>query len=95
MKKSAEDCEFWMGMVEPSEDCEEPLVSSRHFITKLEMLSELCIYNPDRIIDTDEKKGDEDGQDADEFLNLSELRQEWDNEDPRVTDDDEKNDHKN
>jgi hypothetical protein len=100
MKKSAEDCEFWMGMVEPTEDCKEPLVASRHFITKLEMLSELCIYNPDRIVDTEEKKGgdgdgDGDGQDADEFLNISELRQEWDNEDPRVTDDDEKNDHKN
>lgn len=94
MKKSAEDCEFWMGCVEASEDCEEPLVASRQFITKLEMLSELCIYNPDRIIDTDEKKGGDD-EEENEFLNLSELRQEWDNEDPIVTDDDEKNDHKN
>lgn len=59
------------------------------------MLSELCIYNPDRVVDTDDKKGGGDDDEADEFLNLSELRQEWDNEDPRVTDDDEKNDHKN
>ena len=30
-----------------------------------------------------------------EFLNVSELLQEWDNEDSKVTDDDEKNDEKN
>jgi len=36
------------------------------------MLTELCIYNPDRVIDTDEKKDGEDQDD--EFLNLSELR---------------------
>jgi hypothetical protein len=29
MKKSAEDCEFWMGQVEPSDDCDDPLTASR------------------------------------------------------------------
>ena len=68
------------------------------------MLTDLCIYNPDRVIDIEEKKeknideigeeGDENGEEN-EFLNLSELQQDWDNEDPKVNDDDEINDVKN
>ena len=43
------------------------------------MLTDLCIYNPKRVIDTDDKKkkkGDEDEEEEDEFefLNLSELK---------------------
>ena len=85
-----------MGLIDGDEGA-EPLVTSRQFIKRLEMLTELCIYNPDRIVDNDQAKKGNDGNDeeANEFLNLSELRQEWDNEDPRVTEDDEKIDHKN
>lgn len=60
LKVSAEDGEFWMGKVEgDDEECKEPLVASRQFIKRLEMLTELCIYNPDRIVDNNDqaKKG--------------------------------------
>ena len=97
MKKTAEDGEFWMGCIEENDDVKEPLVTSRNFIKRLEMLTELCVYNPDRIVDKEEKKkegaGDEDEDAA--FLNLTELRQEWDNEDPRIVIEEEKNDFKN
>ena len=85
-----------MGLIDGDEGA-EPLVTSRQFIKRLVMLTELCVYNPDRIVDNDQAKKGNDGNDeeANEFLNLSELRQEWDNEDPRVTEDDEKIDHKN
>jgi len=61
----------------------EPLKEARIFIQKLEMLQELCINNPDRVIDLDEKKKkdvDKDEEDEDkkneelEFLNISELQ---------------------
>lgn len=54
MKKTAEDGEFWMGQIEETESCKEPLVVSRQFIKRLEMLTELCIYNPDRVVDSDQ-----------------------------------------
>lgn len=69
------------------------------------MLTDLCIYKPNRVIDIDDKKkkkkSDEEeeeegeGNDQHEFLNLSELTQEWDNEDPKVCNDEEINDKKN
>lgn len=54
MKKTAEDGEFWMGQIEETESCKEPLVVSRQFIKRLEMLTELCIHNPDRVVDSDQ-----------------------------------------
>jgi hypothetical protein len=59
LKVSAEDGEFWMGKVEGDEFEFEPLVASRQFIKRLEMLTELCLYNPDRIVDNNDqaKKG--------------------------------------
>lgn len=64
------------------------------------MLSDLCVYNPDRIIDFDVKKkkktdfdAEEDGEE--DFLNITELCAEWDNEDPKIVDEDEKTDEKN
>ena len=70
------------------------------------MLTDLCIFDPDRVVDVkdDKKKKNEDDENEEneendeepEFLNLSELYQEWDNEDPKVnTNDDEVNDKKN
>ena len=85
-----------MGLIDGDEGA-EPLVTSRQFIKRLEMLTDLCVYNPNRIVVNDQARKRIYGNDeeANEFLNLSELRQEWDNEDPRVTEDDEKIDHKN
>jgi hypothetical protein len=97
MKKIAEKSEFWMGKVE-----DDNLKKSRQFIDNLEMLTDLCIYRPNRVIDTDDKKKkkpeeDDDEGDEDEFafLNLTELKQEWDNEDPKICNDEEVNDEKN
>jgi len=63
------------------------------------MLTDLCIFDADRIVDVkDDKKKknddeiEEEGEDENvepEFLNLSELYQEWDNEDPKINCNDE------
>ena len=78
MRKNAENSEFWMGV--PGR---ESLKKARFFIDKLEMLTDLCVYRPNRVIDIDDKKkkkdedlapdDDEEGDDAFEFLNLTEL----------------------
>ena len=100
MRKEGENAESWMGN---SED-EELLTRARFFIRRLEKITELCVYNPDRKLDLDDKKkkkdddddeGEEGGKDQFEYLNLTELRQLWDNEDPKICDDDEKADSKN
>lgn len=70
---------------------------ARWFIEKLEMLTDLCIWVENRVFDVDEKKKKEDDDDEDEkdqedkfeFLNLTELTQDWDNEDPKVCSDEE------
>jgi hypothetical protein len=97
MKKEAENSEFWIGQTDLS--C---LKKARFFIDKLEMLTDLCIYRPNRVIDVDEKKkkkhdddDDEEEKDEFEFLNLTDLQQEWDNEDPKICIDEEVNDEKN
>lgn len=66
------------------------------------MLTDLCIFRPNRVIDTDDKKkkkheDDDDEGEEDEFafLNLTELKQEWDNEDPKICNDEEVQDEKN
>jgi len=70
------------------------------------MITDLCIDNPNRVIEIDDKKkkkkgedhfGEEDEDDEDKYgyLNTSELLLEWDNEDPKVCDEDEKTDEKN
>ena len=78
----AEQGENWMGIVETSQ-----LTEARIFIRRIEKLTELCIFNPDRKIETDDKKkNDEDDEGADEgegggnkedfgeYLNLTELK---------------------
>ena len=71
------------------------------------MISDLCTDNPDRVIEIDDKKkkkkgddnfineDDEKEEENFEYINTSELLQEWDNVDPKVCDDDEKTDEKN
>lgn len=95
LKLDAENSEFWIGMEAP-----ESLKKARVFIGQLEMLTELCTYVEGRVFDFDDKKkkpDDEEEEEGDgmEFLNLTELLQEWDNEDPKVTNDDDINDVKN
>lgn len=51
MKKQAENSEFWMGIPK-----REELKKARLFIDKLEMLTDLCIYRPNRVIEIDDKK---------------------------------------
>jgi hypothetical protein len=97
MKNDAENSEFWIGITE-----KDKLKKSRIFIDKLEMLTDLCVYKPNRVIDFDDKKKKKDEDDEEEqqddefeFLNLTELGQEWDNEDPKICSDEETNDQKN
>lgn len=100
MKRSSEGAEFWMGKDDPAS-----LKKARNFIDKLNFLTDLCIHRPNRVIEIEDdkkKKNQEDeGQENEEqdeeefeFLNLSELKQEWDEEDTKVCTDEEKNDPK-
>ena len=74
MKKDAESCEFWLGK---SDD--ESLKMSRSFIDRQTGLVDLCIYNQNRVLDLKDDKKNEDHEF--EFLNLSEFRDQWDDED--------------
>ena len=77
MKQSAENSEYWIG----NQD-RDKLKQARVFNDKLDQMSELCIYNPNRVFDIDDKKKkrkdddfdvEEDLEDEFEFLNLTEL----------------------
>jgi len=62
-------------------------------------LADLCIFNPNRVIHFDDKKKKDDEELKDEFeeafVNESELLADWDNEDPKICDDDMVSDVKN
>ena len=100
LKKRADESDEWLGQSEHS-----ALKTARQFIDRIEMLTDLCIYKPNRVIDLDEqkpKKDDEDHEDDEkaaedefEFLNLTELVAEWDNEDMKICTDEEINEEKN
>ena len=77
MKKDAESCEFWLGKSD-----EASLKMARSFVDRLQGLIDLCIYSENRVIDLkdDNKNVDEEF----EFLNLSEFRDQWDDEDMQV-----------
>ena len=75
MRKEAENSEFWMGMTD-----KENLKCARIFIQNLEMLTDLCVYDAERVVDIkDEKKKKdieedlEDNEEEPEFMNLTEL----------------------
>jgi hypothetical protein len=59
----AENAEFWCGNTE-----KKNLIKARRFIDGLDMLTDLCIYKPNRVIDIDDKKkkkkSDEDDEDC-------------------------------
>ena len=79
MKKDAESCEFWLGKSDV-----ESLKMARSFIDRLTGLVDLCIYKENRVLDLhDEKKGSN-GDEEFEFLNLSEFKDQWDDEDMQV-----------
>ena len=94
MNKVAENAEFWLG-----EDDNDSLRKANKFMNELTFMTELCLYNPDRVIDFEEKKknDDDDGEEEaeEEFLNISELLADWDNEDPKICHDDMVSDIKN
>jgi hypothetical protein len=78
MKKDAENSEFWIGINNPPAQAE--LKKSRNFIDRLEFLTDLCVFKPNRVIDFDDKKKKKDEDDDEEaaadefeFLNLTEL----------------------
>ena len=49
--EEAERAEFWIGLND-----KKCLIKARRFIDGLEMLTDLCIFKPNRVIDIDDKK---------------------------------------
>ena len=78
MKKDAEQSEFWLGKAE-----DESLKMARSFIDRLTGLMDLCIYNENRVLDLKDEKKDKQDEEF-EFLNLSEFKDQWDDEDMQV-----------
>ena len=78
MKKDAESCEFWLGL---SDD--ESLKMARSFIDRTNGLIDLCLYKENRVLDIKQDKK-ENVEEEFEFLNLSEFREQWDDEDMAV-----------
>lgn len=84
MRKIADNSDMWMGLND-----DNSLKTTRSFIDKLQGLTDLCIKNENRVLDFG---GAENGKKEDEefeFLNLSELKDQWDDEDMRVLNQDE------
>lgn len=94
MKRFADSSEFWLGKSD-----EASLEKANNFMNQLNFMSDLCIFNSNRIIDFDDKKKKDDEEVnlefEEAFVNESELLAEWDNEDPKICDDDMVSDIKN
>ena len=94
MKRCADSSESWLGLSDQAS-----LVKANNFMNQLGFMTDLCIFNPNRIIHFDDKKKKNDEEMKDEFeeafINESELLAEWDNEDPKICDDDMISDIKN
>lgn len=78
MKLDAQKAETWIGKTD-----RKHLKKARLFIDKLEMLTDLCVYRTNRVIDVEDKKKkknedemeeQEEKEDSLEFLNLTELQ---------------------
>ena len=76
MKKEAEEAEFWLG-----KESKLALIRTRGFIDKMSSLINLCIYKENRVLDIGQEDGNEEEEKEFEILNLSELQEQWDNED--------------
>ena len=61
MKNEADNSETWMGSAD-----RELMKRSRQFIDKLEFLTDLCVYKPNRVVDFEEKKKKKDDEEEDE-----------------------------
>ena len=81
---NAELSEFWMG----NKDDIDALKKSKSFISRLEFISDLCVYNPDRKINSDDAIGDD-------FADLEDIGKSWDNEDSKIVNEVEIIDNKN
>jgi hypothetical protein len=62
MRDWAENAEYWMGVA----SLKKSLIRARDFIDKLEMLTELCVYRPNRVLDLDDKKKKKENKDDDD-----------------------------
>lgn len=62
MKREAGLSEFWMGVGSDRDQ----LKRARWFIEKLEMLTDLCVWVENRVIDLDEKKKKNEDEDDDD-----------------------------
>ena len=89
MKNDVEKAEFWIGI--PTED---GLKQSRNIIDRLSSLTDLCVFKENRVVDLGNKKEEPkkgkrkqtENEEQFEFLNLSELRDNWDDTDQCVWD---------
>ena len=94
MKRFADSSEFWLGKSD-----QPSLTKANNFMNQLNFMTDLCIFNPSRVIHFDDKKKKDDEEVKDEFeeafVNESELLADWDNEDPKICDDDMVSDIKN
>ncbi len=94
MKRFADSSEFWLGNSDQAS-----LTKANNFMNQLNFMTDLCIFNPNRVIHFDDKKKKDDEELKDEFeeafVNESELLADWDNEDPKICDDDMISDIKN
>ena len=62
MRQDAENSEFWMGKTD-----QPSLKRARLFIDKIDLLTDLCVYRANRVIDTDDKKKKKLNEDEIEF----------------------------
>ena len=69
MKKDAENSEFWLGRSD-----NQSLKMARSFIDRLTAMTNLCIYEENRVLDFGKKvKTSGEEEEEFEFLNLSEF----------------------
>lgn len=61
LMEEADRAEFWIGNTQ-----NKNLIKARRFIDGIEMLTDLCIHKPNRIIDIDDKKKKKKNDDEDE-----------------------------
>lgn len=94
MKRDAEDADLWMGYKDDFN-----LKKTRRFVDRLSAITALCVKASNRVLDfgkeeeniPNEKNKNSNQEKADEdefeFLNVSELQEQWDNEDKKVLND--------
>ena len=79
MRKDLEAEEKWLG-----QEDKKALIRTRSFMDKFSALIDLCIYQEDRVLETGKEDQNEEEEREFEVLNLSELKDQWDNEDSQI-----------